>query len=135
VFQAANAFANKTAIENVSGPLRLFGVNQEEAIERSTAALEAVGISQQANTRARRLSGGELQRLSIARALAARRRFIFADEPTGQLDETSTEEVMKTLIDSKPDDSVVVIVTHDPRVVQRCDQQFRLSADGLHRLQ
>ncbi len=134
VFQTSNAFANRTALSNIASMLRLFGSSQTEALERAQEALRVVGIAERAEVRARRLSGGELQRLGVARAIAARRPFNFADEPTGQLDEASTEEVARALVAAASQASIVILVTHDRRVARCCSQQYRLSSTGLCRV-
>ena len=115
VFQTSNAFANRSVLDNVADPLRLFGIGTEEARCRAEEALHAVGIAPRRHDRARRLSGGELQRLGVARALAAGRPFILADEPSGQLDEHSTANVVDALVNRRPARTTVLIVTHDER--------------------
>ena len=131
VFQTSNAFANRSVLDNVADPLRLFGIGAEEARCRAEEALHAVGIAPRRHDRARRLSGGELQRLGVARALAAGRPFILADEPSGQLDEHSTANVVDALVNRRPARTTVLVVTHDEQVARQCEHRFRLSAAGL----
>ncbi|MGB4863223.1 MAG: ATP-binding cassette domain-containing protein, partial [Tepidiformaceae bacterium] len=92
--------------------------------------LDRVGVGHLAQRPARLLSGGELQRVCIARALAAAPRWILADEPTGQLDHATTLEVSRALIEQRPIGTAVIIATHDPEVAARCGRTIRVM-DGL----
>ncbi|MGE5595801.1 MAG: ATP-binding cassette domain-containing protein [Hyphomicrobiales bacterium] len=94
--------------------------------ERARAALRTVGLAAMAERPANTLSGGELQRLCIARALAARPKFLLADEPTGQLDRSTTEEVLGALVGGRAPETALVIVTHHPMVAARCDRTLTI---------
>ncbi len=96
------------------------------------ASLERVGLSEFGERRAATLSGGELQRLSIARALVGRPLVVLADEPTGQLDRANTELVASLLIGSFGNEAAVIVATHDERVAAACTHHFRLIDGALH---
>lgn len=134
VFQTSNAFGNRSVTDNVLCPLLLTGMDDSLASRRATAAMKSVGLFDRRRNSARHLSGGELQRVGIARAIALATDFIFADEPTGQLDETTTAEVVEALIVDRTPNSLVLVVTHDPYVAEHCEQEYRLSATGLDRI-
>jgi predicted ABC-type transport system involved in lysophospholipase L1 biosynthesis ATPase subunit len=95
----------------------------------AAAELERVGVGHLANRPARLLSGGELQRVCIARALAAAPRWVLADEPTGQLDHATTLEVSSALIDGRPIGTGVILATHDAEVAARCGRVIHI-VDG-----
>jgi ABC-type lipoprotein export system ATPase subunit len=126
VFQTANALLRRSAIENAALQLRARGAERASAERVATLELERVGIGHLAQRPARLLSGGELQRVCIARALAAAPRWILADEPTGQLDHATTLEVGSALIENRPIGTAVIIATHDPEVAARCGRIVRL---------
>ncbi|MBI2766794.1 MAG: ABC transporter ATP-binding protein [Chloroflexi bacterium] len=129
VFQTANALARRTAVDNAALGLLIRGYGHVEARTRARAALDAVGVGHLAQKEARLLSGGELQRVCIARALAARPRFILADEPTGQLDHATTLEVIEALLERRPAGTGVILATHDLEVAGRCARIVRI-VDG-----
>jgi ABC-type lipoprotein export system ATPase subunit len=129
VFQTANALLRRTALENAALQLLSRGAERESAEAVASAELERVGVGHLANRPARLLSGGELQRVCIARALAAAPRWILADEPTGQLDHATTLEAGDALIKNRPIGTAVIIATHDPEVAARCGRIIRL-VDG-----
>lgn len=125
VLQTTNGLGRRTVLDNVLlGTLR-----QRDPIatrlERCDRALEAVGLLTSRGRAVRTLSGGELQRVSIARAIAACRPFILADEPTGQLDRASTTTVLDAMF-SVDTDRAVVVATHDPQVWERCGRVYHL---------
>ncbi len=126
VFQTANALLRRTAIENASLQLLARGVGRRSAERTAMEELERVGVGALAGRRCRLLSGGELQRVCIARALAAAPRWILADEPTGQLDHATTLDVIQALIDGRPVGTAVIIATHDAEVAARCGRTLRL---------
>lgn len=126
VFQATNALPRRTAIENAALGLVVAGARREPAREAARAMLEAVGVGPLAEREARTLSGGELQRVCIARALAVAPRFLLADEPTGQLDQATTVSVIDALVTAKPPQTTVIIATHDPEVAARCSRIIHL---------
>lgn len=114
VFQAFNLIATKTAIQNVEVPFILAGAPVSERQEKAIAALEAVGLAQRAHHLPAELSGGEQQRVAIARALANGPSVLLADEPTGNLDSGTADEVIALLRGySEEHQTTVVLVTHD----------------------
>ena len=126
VFQGTNVLPRRSALDNAALGLLARGVSLAEAEAAAAAALAAVGVGQLAAKPANTLSGGELQRVCVARAIAARPRFILADEPTGQLDHANTEGVVEALVASRPPGTAVIIATHDPEVAAHCDRIIRL---------
>lgn len=129
VFQTANALLRRTALENAALQLVSRGSARVDAERVAAEELVKVGVGHLAARPARLLSGGELQRVCIARALAAAPRWILADEPTGQLDHATTLEVGRALIENRPIGTAVIIATHDPEVAARCGRTIRL-VDG-----
>lgn len=130
VLQFAAVFPNRTVADNVSVPLMLAGIDVENANERINRALRLVELAEQAESRARHLSGGELQRLSIARAIAAQQPVVLADEPTSQLDARLSRLAARALLASCRG-SILVIVTHDHDIARLCDRCYVLSDGGL----
>jgi putative ABC transport system ATP-binding protein len=131
VFQFFNLLPILTAEENVSLPLVIDGVDDKQARERSLRALEAVGISHRAGHRPSELSGGEQQRVAIARALVSEPALILADEPTGNLDSVSGDQVialLRRLADERG--QTILMVTHDPKDAAVADRVVFLK-DGL----
>lgn len=116
IFQSFNLIPVLTALENVALPLRLTRLTAKEQREHATTALGLVGLGERLNHLPRQLSGGEEQRVAIARALATDPDVILADEPTGNLDATSANDVL-TLLRLLNDErgKTIVLVTHDPR--------------------
>ncbi len=113
VFQESFLLPSLSAQENVELGLRPRRLAPSERRERSIEALEQVGLSHRRRFLPGEMSGGECQRVAIARALAQRPRVLLCDEPTGNLDERTSSEVLRTLIDNQPPDVAVVMVTHD----------------------
>ncbi|MFT3852260.1 MAG: ATP-binding cassette domain-containing protein [Ilumatobacteraceae bacterium] len=131
VLQTTNAFPNRSTHANIAAPMILRGWSKTEADRAAQVALARVGLESSSDEPARHLSGGELQRLSIARAVAMRAPIVIADEPTGQLDDETTRHVLDLLTAGRHHPSLLIVVTHDPIVAAACDQQWRLGADGL----
>lgn len=129
VFQTVNVLGQRTATDNAALGLLARGVPRSRAADRANTALAAVGLADRNRDDVTELSGGELQRVCIARAMAATPRFVLADEPTGQLDHATSELVVDALWEARHSDTALVIATHDPMVAERCDRVIRL-ADG-----
>jgi putative ABC transport system ATP-binding protein len=130
VFQAFRLLNGLTALENVELPLRLNGCSRGEAHERARGLLAQLGMARKEALRASRLSGGEKQRVAIARSLANRPQVILADEPTGNLDSRGGQEVIELLTSSAvATGTSVVIVSHDPRIDRFAHRVIRME-DG-----
>jgi putative ABC transport system ATP-binding protein len=131
VFQAFNLIPTLTALENVALPLELDGVPEATAIERAKTMLEWVSLSHRADHLPNMMSGGEQQRVAVARALVHEPALILADEPTGNLDSVNSQAVMKLLRDLVDEHGqTVVIVTHDMLVAGDADRIIHVR-DGL----
>ncbi len=127
VFQAFHLLPSFTALENVAAPLELAG--RSDAMARARAALERVGLSHRLDHLPRQLSGGEQQRVALARAFAIGPRLLFADEPTGNLDQHTGQRVADLLFEINRDQGTsLILVTHDARLAARCQHQIRLEA-------
>ncbi len=126
VFQQFNLIPVLDAVENTELPLLLAGVVAAEARARATETLERVGLGRRAHHRPSELSGGEQQRVTIARALAGRPRIVWADEPTGALDTETAGEVMAVLRELHLDGLTVVLVTHDEEIGAQAQRLVRM---------
>jgi putative ABC transport system ATP-binding protein len=125
VFQNFHLIPTMTALENVATPLELAG--RKDALERAKAELEAVGLDHRADHYPSQMSGGEQQRVALARACAPSPRLLLADEPTGNLDQTTGETIMELLFDLHAKrDTTLVLVTHSNALAKRCEQVVRL---------
>ena len=127
IFQAFNLVRRMTALENVMLPMLLDGVPLPQRRERAMALLGAVGLGARQVHRPSELSGGEQQRVSIARALANGPALILADEPTGNLDSARSAEILDLLLSLNRDQGIcLVLVTHDETVASRADRRIAL---------
>lgn len=127
VFQQFQLLARTSATDNVALPLVYAGIARAERVQRASAALSAVGLGHRLTHQPNELSGGEQQRVAIARALVSDPRLILADEPTGNLDTATGDDVMALLEDLNADRGVaLVVITHDPDVAGRAPRQIRL---------
>ncbi|BBO34886.1 ABC transporter ATP-binding protein [Lacipirellula parvula] len=131
VFQAFNLMPTLSALENAALPLELDGVSQREAHERARVGLEQVGLGKRVDHLPSQMSGGEQQRVAVARALVTNPTILLADEPTGNLDTTGGEQVMKLLRELVGEHGqTVVMVTHDNEIAAAADRVLRMR-DGL----
>ena len=116
VFQGFNLLPRLSAVDNVALPLVYSGVPSRERSERAREALERVGLGARLKHRPNQMSGGQQQRVAIARALVGRAPLILADEPTGNLDTRTSEEIMDLLVEVNREGKTVVLVTHEPDI-------------------
>lgn len=128
VFQSFHLIPNMTALENTAVPLELAG--HKDAFERAHQELSAVGLGHRLHHYPASLSGGEQQRVAIARALVARPKILIADEPTGNLDNTTGQAIADLLFKRAQENATtMVLVTHDKELAQRCGRQIHVK-DG-----
>ncbi len=134
VFQAFHLVPTMTALENVAVPLELASV--PDAFGRAKAELEAVGLAHRITHYPGQLSGGEQQRVALARAVAPRPKLLLADEPTGNLDQHTGEEVIRLLFDlHERSGTTLLLVTHEPALAERCDRIVRLRDGGIESIE
>jgi len=127
VFQSFQLLASLTALENVMLPLELAG--EPSAARAARDVLARVGLRDRAGHYPSQLSGGEQQRVAIARAFAARPRILFADEPTGNLDQATGKKVADLLFElNREEHATLVLVTHDEKLASQCDRRVKLVA-------
>jgi putative ABC transport system ATP-binding protein len=133
VFQSFHLLPKQSALENVTLPLvyrRGDPVSRAERLKRAEKALQLVGLGERLHHRPTELSGGQRQRVAIARALVHEPELVLADEPTGNLDSRTTEEILQLLVDlNRQHGRTVLIITHEPDVAARCDRIITLK-DG-----
>lgn len=130
VFQSFHLIPNMTALENVAVPLELAGA--ENAFEKAEAELRAVGLGERLTHYPTQMSGGEQQRVAMARALAPDPKILVADEPTGNLDEDTGEQITELLFDKQRERGMtLVLVTHDPSLADQCDITLRVRAGEI----
>ena len=132
VFQAFHILPYLTVAQNVALPLALNGVGNKAMLERVASLLEAVKLGDRGESLPRELSGGEMQRVAIARALVHRPRLVFADEPTGNLDPESANEVLALLRECvKGEGAAGILVTHSQAAAKTADRIYVLTQKGL----
>ncbi|SJZ38576.1 putative ABC transport system ATP-binding protein [Trichlorobacter thiogenes] len=124
VFQGFNLLPRTTALENVELPLVYAGIPAAERHSRAKAALERVGLGDRVNHTSAQLSGGQQQRVAIARALVNQPAVILADEPTGNLDTTTTHEIMQLFTDLNQQGITIVMITHEPEVAEYASRRI-----------
>jgi ABC-type lipoprotein export system ATPase subunit len=133
VFQSFNLLSRTTALENVIMPFTYTrdGVSERETTQRAAELLNRVGLGDRMHYEPSKLSGGQQQRVAIARALINKPSVLFADEPTGNLDSKTSEEVLKMLQKLSVEENItIIIVTHDPNIARHAQQAIRIH-DGL----
>ena len=130
IFQKFHLLDVMTALENVEVPLLLMGESPSEARNKAMDALEKVGLGDRSKHRPSELSGGQQQRVSIARAIVHSPSVILCDEPTGNLDSLTSNQVMDLLVEINKSGTTIVIVTHDEEIAKRCSKTIRLN-DGV----
>lgn len=132
VYQQHHLMPEFTALENVALPLRLNGIGRKDAEQRSSALLSKVGLEARLAHLPSELSGGERQRVAVARALVHHPKLVMADEPTGNLDGTSAQELMTLMVElSKTHGVTLLVVTHDRSMLEHFDRVLTLSEGRL----
>ncbi len=129
VFQGFNLLPRLTALENVALPLVYSGISGKERRARAQNALERVGLGSHVRHKPSQMSGGQQQRVAIARALVGMAPLILADEPTGNLDTKTSEEIMRLLVEVNDEGKTVVLVTHEPDIAEYAKRVLRFK-DG-----
>ncbi|MGN0522594.1 MAG: ATP-binding cassette domain-containing protein, partial [Eubacterium sp.] len=127
IFQSYNLITKFTALENVMLSMDIAGVKDKKKKEKALSLLKSVGLSEEeANRRVLKLSGGQQQRVAIARALSYDADIILADEPTGNLDGETQNEIMEIFRSLANQGKCVILVSHSPQVAQMCDEIYEL---------
>lgn len=129
IFQSFNLIPELTVLENVEVPLFYRGVPRAERHARASAVIERVGLTDRLGHRPNQLSGGQQQRVAIARALIGNPSLLLADEPTGNLDTTTSERILKLLDELHHEGRTIMMITHDDAMAERCERVVRL-CDG-----
>jgi len=136
VFQAFHVLPYLTVEQNIALPLELLGVAAAERLRRTAEIMEAVGVAALARRYARELSGGEVQRIAIARALVHKPRLVLADEPTGNLDPRSAAQILALLrAQIKANSAAGLLITHSRTAADTADRILMLDGRGLHALE
>ena len=130
VFQSFHLLARNTAFDNVMLPLKYAGIGKEEATKRSNNVLDLVGLSSRAKHTPSELSGGQQQRVAIARALVNEPSILFADEPTGNLDSKTGQDVMKIFKDLNKNGQTIILITHEDSIAKQSNRIITIM-DGL----
>ena len=129
IFQTFQLLPRETALANVELPLVYRGIKPKERRERARQALEKVGLENRMTHRPNELSGGQRQRVAVARALVAEPSLLLADEPTGNLDTATGEEIIRLFEQLHAAGHTLVLVTHEPKLAARCPRAIRIT-DG-----
>lgn len=129
VFQSFNLLRRTTVLKNVERPMMYAGVSEKERIDRAMEALELVGIADKANNLSNHISGGQIQRVAIARAIVMNPSIILADEPTGNLDTTTSREIMEFLREVNKKGRTIVLITHEEDIAKFAKRRIKL-VDG-----
>ena len=130
VFQSFHLLARNTAFENVMIPLKYAGMGKDEAIKRSNDVLDLVGLSSRSKHTPAELSGGQQQRVAIARALVNKPSILFADDPTGNLDSKTGQDVMSIFKELNEQGQTIILITHEDSVAQQSKRIITIM-DGL----
>ena len=130
VFQSFHLLARNTAFDNVMLPLKYAGVSKEEATKRSNNVLDLVGLSSRSKHTPAELSGGQQQRVAIARALVNEPSILFADEPTGNLDSKTGQDVMSIFKDLNKNGQTIILITHEDSIAKQSNRIITIM-DGL----
>ncbi len=131
VFQFGQLLADLSAVDNVTIPLLMSGTSRRQALVRAREVLDGLGLGDHIDKLPGQMSGGQAQRVAVARALACSPRILFADEPTGSLDSLAAEQTMEALTTAaRTAGAAVVIITHEPRTAAYADREV-LVRDGL----
>jgi putative ABC transport system ATP-binding protein len=131
VFQNFNLLPRTSALENVAAPLLYRGLRRSARLERARSTLEQMGLGEHLDHEPAQLSGGQIQRVAIARALVGEPALLLADEPTGNLDTRSGDEVLDLFADLHRAGSTVLMITHDPVVAARAERRLLLDGGRL----
>lgn len=135
VFQTFNLLARSTALHNVELPLIYAGVDKEERIARAKKSLEAVGLADRMYHKPNELSGGQRQRVAIARALVTNPSIILADEPTGNLDSKSGEEIMSIFYQLHQAGNTIIVVTHEEDIAKHAEKIIRIRDGKIEKVE
>ncbi|MEQ8288172.1 MAG: ABC transporter ATP-binding protein [Gammaproteobacteria bacterium] len=130
IFQSFHLLPGLTALENTSLPLELLG--RKDADNMAREKLEQVGLAERIHHYPNQLSGGEQQRVAIARAFSGQPSILFADEPTGNLDQKTAKRIIELLFDlNRKNGTTLIMVTHDPSIAEHCDRQVVMAGGRL----
>jgi putative ABC transport system ATP-binding protein len=132
VFQSFNLLPQISAFENVELPLLFGGLSTRPRRERATELLEQVGLADRMEHRPTELSGGQMQRVAIARAMAMEPDILLADEPTGNLDSSSGQDIMGLFTDLWTQGRTIIVITHDPALAKRANHQVEIHDGNIN---